>query len=120
MAYVLDVFLADTSSLKNRGWLLAFSTSPFIATTFAGPALAQAFLKSYGWRWAFGAFAIIIPVASLPMVAIFLHSSYKAVRMGYLKGGRSGRSFWQNVVHYTVLFDGTYHSLLNPFICLTS
>ncbi|GBF67236.1 siderophore iron transporter mirB [Trichophyton mentagrophytes] len=105
IAYVLDVFLADTSSLKNRGWLLAFSTSPFIATTFAGPALAQAFLKTYGWRWAFGTFAILIPVASLPMVAIFFHSSFKAVKMGYLRAGRSGRSFWQNVVHYTIEFD---------------
>lgn len=54
IVYVLDVFLADTSSLKNRGWLFAFSTSPYIATTFAGPAAADSFYKSTGWRWVFG------------------------------------------------------------------
>ncbi|KAM5473414.1 hypothetical protein MauCBS54593_002209 [Microsporum audouinii] len=105
IAYVLDVFLADTSSLKNRGWLLAFSNSPFIATTFAGPALAQAFLKSYGWRWAFGTFSVVIPLASLPMVVIFIRSSNKAIEMGYLKNRRSDRTLWQTVVHYTIEFD---------------
>ncbi|EEQ27731.1 siderophore iron transporter [Microsporum canis CBS 113480] len=105
IAYVLDVFLADTSSLKNRGWLLAFSNSPFIATTFAGPALAQAFLKSYGWRWAFGTFSVVIPLASLPMVVIFIRSSNKAIEMGYLKNRRSDRTLWQTVIHYTIEFD---------------
>ena len=37
IAYVLDVFIADTSSLKWRGLMFAFSNSPYIATTFAGP-----------------------------------------------------------------------------------
>ncbi|KAK2825767.1 hypothetical protein FQN49_007385 [Arthroderma sp. PD_2] len=105
IVYVLDVFLADTSSLKNRGWLFAFSTSPFIATTFAGPALAQAFLKTCGWRWAFGTFSIVIPIASLPMVIIFLHSSSKAVKMGYLRHQRSTRTKWQSIVHYATEFD---------------
>ncbi|OWP05665.1 hypothetical protein B2J93_1714 [Marssonina coronariae] len=36
MAYVRDVFMADTSSLKNRALVFAFSTTPFIATPFIG------------------------------------------------------------------------------------
>ncbi|CAL3963207.1 unnamed protein product [Diplocarpon coronariae] len=34
MAYVRDVFMADTSSLKNRALVFAFSTTPYIATPF--------------------------------------------------------------------------------------
>jgi MFS family permease len=30
IAYVLDVFIADTSSLKYRGLLFAFSNSPYV------------------------------------------------------------------------------------------
>ena len=30
MAYVLDVFMADTSSLKNRALVFAFSTTPYM------------------------------------------------------------------------------------------
>ena len=41
MSYTLQVFMADTSSLKNRAYVFAFSTAPYIGTTFAGPAIAQ-------------------------------------------------------------------------------
>lgn len=50
VGYVLDVFIADTSSLQWRALLFAFTTSPYIATTFAGPAAANSFLKTSGWR----------------------------------------------------------------------
>ncbi|EEP79682.1 predicted protein [Uncinocarpus reesii 1704] len=105
MAYVLDVFLADTSSLKNRGWLFAFSTSPYIATTFAGPAAAQAFYRFSSWRWAFGTFTILLPSASVPVVSIFIFSRRKARSKGYLEKKSSGRTLLQSVQHYLVEFD---------------
>ena len=48
IAYVLDVFIADTSTLKYRGLMFAFSTSPYIATTFAGPGSGGEFLRRPG------------------------------------------------------------------------
>ncbi|KAK2745570.1 hypothetical protein FQN57_003695 [Myotisia sp. PD_48] len=105
MVYVLDVFLADTSSLKNRGWLFAFSTSPYIATTFAGPAIASVFYKTIGWRWAFGTFAVVMPLVSAPVVIIFLRSRKKAEEMGYISKQRSDRKWWQSIVHYAKEFD---------------
>ena len=50
IAYVLDVFIADTSSLKWRGLMFAFANSPFIVTTFAGAPAAQSFYETAGWR----------------------------------------------------------------------
>ncbi|KAL1957863.1 hypothetical protein VTO42DRAFT_5428 [Malbranchea cinnamomea] len=105
MSYVLQVFMADTSHIKNRGWLFAFSTSPFVVTAFAGPAAAQKFYQVTGWRWAFGAFAVIIPVISAPIICIFLHNRKKAKELGYLPKERSGQSVWQLVVHCFHNFD---------------
>ncbi|KMU91572.1 siderophore iron transporter mirB [Coccidioides immitis H538.4] len=105
MAYVLDIFLADTSSLKNRGWLFAFSTSPYIATTFAGPAAAHAFYRFSSWRWAFGTFSIVLPLASAPVAGIFFQSRRKAMELGYLAKKRSGRTLIQSIKHYFAGFD---------------
>jgi MFS family permease len=110
IAYVLDVFIADTSSLENRGLALAFSTSPYIATTFAGPSVAQRFYQTSGWRWAFGAFSIIIPFACAPIVLIFISNRRKAERLGYLRSRDSGRTLQQSVIHYLIQFDGILNS----------
>lgn len=80
--YVVGVFVADTSRLKNRGLMFAFLTSPFIITTWIAGPLAEAYLRpkmvdgeqiatGIGWRWAYGTFAIIVPIVSLPLSALF-------------------------------------------------
>lgn len=74
LAYVLDVFIADTSSLKWRGLMFAFSTSPYMATTFAGPSAAQRFYDGAGWRWAFGSYAIVTPAVCLPFLGVFWYN----------------------------------------------
>jgi hypothetical protein len=52
------IFIADTSSLKNRALVIAFTSSPWIATVWAyGPA-AQSILETIGFRWGFGIWAI--------------------------------------------------------------
>lgn len=106
MAYTLDVFMADTSSLKNRALVFAFSNTPYIATTFIGPSAAASFLKTSGWPWAFGSFAIITPVIALPIITILWRNQRKAIREGLLiRRERSGRTFFQNVNYYFWEFD---------------
>lgn len=108
IAYVLDVTMADTSSLKNRAWLFAFSTCPYIANTFAGPAAAQQFLKHASWRWGYGSFAIITPLVCLPLVIIFVHNRRKAVRLGYISEDQDPDkgSKWQAIFRHVTEFDG--------------
>ena len=110
ISYVLDVFIADTSSLKWRGLMFAFSTSPFIATVFAGPAAAQAWYYGVGWRWAYGAFAIITPAICISFLWVFWHNERLARKQGILVHTRqaSGRTWWQSVQHYLIEFDGEY------------
>lgn len=110
LIYVLDVFIADTSSLKWRGLMFAFSTSPFIATSFAGPAAAQSFLATSGWRWGYGTFAIVTPVICAPFLWVFWHNQKLARKQGILVDRReaSGRTWYQSLQYYFIEFDGKF------------
>lgn len=107
IAYVLDVFIADTSSLQWRALMFAFSTSPYIATTFAGPAAAQSFYQQSGWQWAFGTFAIVTPVICMPFLGVFWWNQRTARKQGVLTEKReaSGRTTFQSIRHYLIEFD---------------
>lgn len=110
MAYVLDVFMADTSSLKNRSLVFAFSQTPYIVTTFIGPRAAQSFYETSGWRWGFGTFAIITPVITIPILNLLWTNQRKAIEDGTLVRRKSERTFGQSVSHYLWEFDGKYMS----------
>ncbi|KAK8168814.1 MFS general substrate transporter [Phyllosticta citrichinensis] len=97
--YVVQVFLADTSTLKNRAIVFAFSSTPYIFTTFAGPAAAQFFQTHLSWRWAFGTFAIITPFMSLPVTFLLFHTKRKAIRLGLIRRReRQQQKPWAKVV----------------------
>ncbi|KAK5173924.1 uncharacterized protein LTR77_002605 [Saxophila tyrrhenica] len=107
IAYVLDVFIADTSSLKWRGLMLAFSTSPYIATTFAGPAAAARYMEGAGWRWVYGTFAIVTPAMCAPFLWVFWRNQQLARKQGILVDRReaSGRTWYQSLKYYFIEFD---------------
>lgn len=106
MGYVLDVFMADTSSLKNRAFVFAFSTTPYIGTTFAGPAAAMDFYNGAGWRWGHGVWVIILPFISAPFLAIVLRNQSRAAARGLINSrASSGRTTAQSLVHYFWEFD---------------
>ena len=120
MAYVLDVFMADTSSLKNRALVFAFSNTPYIVTTFIGPRAAASFLRTSGWPWGFGTFAIITPIIALPIMFILWRNQRKAVKEGLLLAKeRSGRTFAQSVNYYFWEFDSGCPHLRQTCFVLT-
>ncbi|GKZ20201.1 siderochrome iron transporter 2 [Aspergillus brasiliensis] len=102
---VLDVYIADTSGLQNRAFTFAFASTPFICTAFTGPLAGESFLKVATWRWAYGVFAIVMPVAFAPLVVLLKYYQRKAESMGLLKREDSGRTTMQSIVHYIHEFD---------------
>ncbi|RAR01789.1 MFS general substrate transporter [Stemphylium lycopersici] len=88
VSYILTVFIADTSSLKNRALMLSFATSPYIITTWIGGPVAQSVLGGPGWRWGFGIFTIIIPVVVIPLSVLVLYNDRKARNMGLIDQGK--------------------------------
>ncbi|EAW11883.1 putative siderochrome-iron transporter [Aspergillus clavatus NRRL 1] len=109
---ILDVFVADTSGLKNRAFTFAFASTPFICTAFTAPLAANSFLKITTWRWAYGTFAIVMPVVFAPLAVVFKMYQKKAERMGLYVRERSGRTWTQSVIHYTHEFDVVGAALL--------
>ncbi|OTA54821.1 MFS general substrate transporter [Hypoxylon sp. EC38] len=105
MHFVLDVFVADTSRLRNRALVLALMSSPFLATTFAGPAAAQDFLQGIGWRWAYGVIAILTPLSAVPVLWILLYARKEARKRFPAVVRNSGRTRSQTIVHYAIEFD---------------
>ncbi|KAL2786419.1 major facilitator superfamily domain-containing protein [Aspergillus keveii] len=102
---IMDVFMADTTGMRNRAFTFAFSQTPFICTAFTGPLAGQHFLKIATWRWAYGAFAIINTVAFLPLAVVFKFYQKKAEKMGLYQRERSGRTLMQSITHYFHEFD---------------
>ncbi|XXH03770.1 hypothetical protein Hte_010176 [Hypoxylon texense] len=104
LIYTIDVMTADTSTLSHRGLAFAFTSSPYIITAFAGPKAAEKFYD-YNWRWAFGCWAIILPLVALPLFTTLQWNLRKAKKGGKLEQVPSGRTFMQSVWFYVIEFD---------------
>jgi len=85
--------------------MFAFVSSPYIVTTWVGGPLATAFLNGPGWRWGFGAFAIITPIACMPLFFLFMWNYRKAKNAGLVPKRESGRTMKQSLWYYIIQFD---------------
>jgi MFS family permease len=105
ISYTISIFIADTSALKNRALMFAFAASPYIITVWIGGPLANAFYDGPGFRWGFGAFAIINPFICMPLLALFFINYRKARALGLIPDRKSNRTWWQTIKYYTIEFD---------------
>lgn len=85
--------------------MLAYTSSPYIATVWITGPLAQSVLNNVGWRWGFGIFAIVTPVVCLPLYFLFAYNQRKAVKQGVLVPKKSGRTALQSINYYFWEFD---------------
>ncbi|KAF2773163.1 MFS transporter [Teratosphaeria nubilosa] len=102
---IMDIYIADTTGLRNRAWSWAFVSTPFICTAFTGPLAADSFLAHTTWRWAIGTFCIVQPFVFLPLAIVFKFYQRKAQSMGLFTPTASGRTKLQSLVHYFHEFD---------------
>ncbi|KAJ4344462.1 uncharacterized protein N0V89_012204 [Didymosphaeria variabile] len=103
--YVVDVMCADMTSLKNRMIIFGINGTPRIVATFTAPRVAAAFLQYVNFRWAFGAFAIILVACSLPAMGVMVFMYRKARQAGLARRQRSGRNVFQSLAYYFIEFD---------------
>lgn len=106
MIYSIDVITADSSTLKNRAFAYAFTSSPYMISAFTAPLAAEKLYNAIGWRWGFGIFSIVLPCVAVPLFAILRINLSKAKKQGMVVKERSGRTMLQNVIHYIHEFDG--------------
>ncbi|KAI7341063.1 major facilitator superfamily transporter [Hortaea werneckii] len=103
--YVITIILTDVTTLRNRILLYGIYSTPTIATVFAGPKIAADFLNNASWRWAFGAFIIIICAVCVPPGFIFIRSIQTCKRNGTYPARRHSRTATETFKHYFVQFD---------------
>ena len=104
LSFIIDVFVADITTLRNRMIIFTLNATPNICTTFAGPKISEIFLYQLNFRWAFGAFLIILVIVSLPVLAILYIHEQKAKKVGVIRE-KSGRTTLQSLKHYAIEFD---------------
>ncbi|KAK7713242.1 hypothetical protein SLS64_004491 [Diaporthe eres] len=112
--YILDIIVADTSSLQDRTLAFAFAGSPAIVTNFLGPPAAQWFLRYSSWRAAFALFTVLTPLVAFPVFAILQVNANRAKKLGILKPSKSERTWSEAIWHYSVEFDA---SLFIAYYC---
>lgn len=116
--YSLSVFVADTSSLRNRGLMQAFASSPNLITCWLAGPISSAYLKGPGWRWCFGSFTIIVPAITLPLFGLFVYNYYKAKKQGLVPERASQCRSWQSFLYYCREFDAVGLILLSAGVAL--
>ncbi|KAJ6447247.1 siderophore iron transporter mirA [Purpureocillium lavendulum] len=102
-----QVFIADATSLINRAF---WSTLPESITTipalYLGSLIGEGFLYHAGWRWSYGAWAIIVPVVAVPLIATMVVLQRRARRHGLVAkslasvaGCPPGSPMWKKALH---------------------
>ncbi|CAK7272820.1 hypothetical protein SEPCBS119000_005323 [Sporothrix epigloea] len=104
--FILNIFVADTSGLYNRAILIGITNLSTYITALAGPPVVTMFINNQTWRWAYGSFAIIVPVTMLPLAGVLKMYQKKAEAQGiYVHAPKVERTFMQSIWHYVVEFD---------------
>lgn len=111
LMFVVDIVLADSTTLKNRMIIFGLNNTPTIGSSFLGPLIAEAFYENTNFRWAYGSLAIVLVGVCFPPLVVMLWEQRKAYRNGTLeRKPKSGRNILQSFKHYAIEFDGTFHS----------
>ncbi|KAI4748687.1 siderophore iron transporter-like protein mirB [Aureobasidium sp. EXF-12298] len=103
--FTITIFVADTSSLRNRAWWIAYTASPWLIVTWCyGPA-TNSVLETIGFRWGFGIWAIVYPIVCAPLFWLMWHNMKKAEKQGLIPKYESGRNWKESIYYYAVQFD---------------
>jgi hypothetical protein len=79
-----QVFIADTTSLINRGlWSSLPESVASIPTLYLGSIVSDSVLKHSTWRWGYGMWAIIMPFCAAPLIIILYVLQRRARKNGF-------------------------------------
>lgn len=105
--FTITIFIADTSKLKNRAFMIAYAASPWLITVWVYGLACDKIIApgGIGWRWAYGMFAIIMPIVCAPLWFLFYWNQQKAVKQGLVQVKPHGRGPLANLLFYAKEFD---------------
>lgn len=103
--FTVSIFVADTTSMRNRGVMTALTASPNLITTWLGGPISEAFLKGPGWAWCYGLFAILVPMLCAPLLVVLTINYRRAKKQGIITEEPSAGTPWQAFLYYCREFD---------------
>lgn len=81
-----QIFIADTSSLINRGFLSQLPDAiGAIPSLYAGTYVMDSFLEHSTWRWGYGCFAIVLAGSLIPLAIMMFYLDHRARKSGEIK-----------------------------------
>ncbi|OAP60323.1 MFS transporter, SIT family, siderophore-iron:H+ symporter [Fonsecaea erecta] len=104
--FSITVCIADTSKLKNRGFMIGYSSSPFLITTWVYGYAADSVINGMGYHWGFGIFCILVPIVMAPFGIMHWIAQEKARKAGLIPPRATGNmTLAQKTRHYLKEFD---------------
>lgn len=91
LATLQQIFIADTSDMPNRALFSSLPDTPFLVTIWIGPLIGQAIYLSSTWRWAYGMWAIVLPVTFLPLAVTLFLNSRRAKKLGIMPPSKGNK-----------------------------
>ncbi|KAL8966296.1 MAG: hypothetical protein Q9197_006064 [Variospora fuerteventurae] len=79
-----QIFIADTTDLLNRALWSSLPDVPFLVTVWVGAPIADDLLSRTTWRWGYGIWTIVLPVAFLPLALTLFLNLKKAKKLNQL------------------------------------
>lgn len=81
-----QIFLADTTTLINRGiWSTFPNALAGVPSSYAGSYIQDGFLEHSTWRWGYGCFAIVLGIVTIPLTIVMFIVDHKARAKGVRK-----------------------------------
>ncbi|KAJ6630603.1 drug:h+ antiporter [Mycena sp. CBHHK59/15] len=79
-----QIIIADITTLKWRGLVMSLNSLPFLINAFVGSNISAAIIEHAGWRWGYGMFIILIPLALSPLIVTLLWSEHITRQLGLI------------------------------------
>ncbi|KAK4898652.1 hypothetical protein LTR27_003824 [Elasticomyces elasticus] len=93
---LIQIFIADTSDLLNRALVVTLPDVPFLVNVWVGPPLADAILHNLSWRWGYAVWAVVLPIAFLPLGLTLFINQRRAAQRGLLPCSPfEGKTRWE-------------------------
>ncbi|KAL5594089.1 hypothetical protein BROUX41_001137 [Berkeleyomyces rouxiae] len=81
---LVEVLVADSSSTRDRVWVSYIPALPFAVNTWISGFVADHVLRTLGWKWGIGMWAIIFPVCCIPLLCVLTSLERRARRQGLI------------------------------------
>ncbi len=118
---LIEVLVADVTSLQNRVLCSFVPALPFLINTWVSGNIAQAVLDGAGWRWGFAMWCVILPVCAAALFLPIVLATRRASSQGRLPPRRltkEGRTFAQSVLDIAEEIDLVGMVLLSAMLTL--